>query len=190
MERMSNLAVMQELLDTHHIGHDEIDDGDKLVVRIESPMSAYVDIGLPSKSAYASAPMSSEPVNSVSFVSQRDFMPHFNELRSFMEWQDDESIGNAILYNYDRIDEAELLRILDDNESAPDIGLYVRRSSFVQQMFENRDVNLDFMMALVNANMRFFHDVLSMVTAPVRDDAGPVDLNAFKRVLMESLPSF
>lgn len=199
MAQKSNLVKLQELLDWNNIKHEESENKNEILIKIFSPLSARIEILFDRDSAYAPARneknSSNHKANHKAIEDQNAFLIDFYKLRSEISLQDsileydDNEIRDRVKNDWRESDSVRLVESDHDDYLDP-------KAVMIQEVFGNREDNMDLIVMLAKSNMRFFRNVMDLIDKYfyIMDreefDADDVRLNSYRDVLLENFPKF
>lgn len=210
MGMVSNLSALQGILGSHGIGYWICDEGGHhdVIIRIHSPLCAYIEVAAKRNHAYGIAPEEFSVVGTGGRATVMDdghgdtddidrfhgFLSNFDRLSTYLSsWFNRHDIQRAVDGISDGMDSITVLSLMDTQRSLPCTGLVYYDARFVQSVMGCCDGHRDtgFMTALITANVSFFRNVLNLILSWASgDDMSGVDLNEFKTVFAGSLPEF
>lgn len=191
MTQRSNLDQLASLLDRNRIryGVRRSDVQDEIIVTVHSPLAARIEVHVPANAADAPAMDPKAKTNRKTMQNRNDFVRGFSDLRLGIRPDPGhrEDLKRKILN--DRFGNVvEIFRT--DKEGS--------RAVMMQDVFEDREITLDLMMVMAEANIRFFEDVLRLIDKFFHsldmdmdeiEDLDEINLDAYRGVLLSGLPT-
>lgn len=195
MAQKSNLMKLQEVLDWNDIKHEEQEDMNEILIKVFSPLSSRIEIRVDRAAAYAPSRNEKNSNNRKVIEDQKKFLVDFYSLRSEIFLQDsvleydDSEIRDRVKNDWRDLDSILLAESDHDDYLDP-------KAVMIQEVFGNRDDNMDLIVLLSKSSMRFFRNVMDLIDKYfcIMDreefDADDVRLNSYRDVLFEDLPKF
>lgn len=195
MAQKSNLMKLQEVLDWNDIKHEEQEDMNEILIKVFSPLSSRIEIRVDRAAAYAPSRNEKNSNNRKVIEDQKKFLVDFYSLRSEIFLQDsvleydDSEIRDRVKNDWRDLDSILLAESDHDDYLDP-------KAVMIQEVFGNRDDNMDLIVLLSKSSMRFFRNVMDLIDKYfcIMDrgefDSDDVRLNSYRDVLFEDLPKF
>lgn len=195
MAQKSNLMKLQEILDWNDIKHEEQEGMNEILIKVFSPLSSRIEIRVDRAAAYAPSRNDKNSNNRKAIEDQKKFLVDLYSLRSEIFLQDsvleydDSEIRDRVKNDWRDLDSILLAESDHDDYLDP-------KAVMIQEVFGNRDDNMDLIVLLSKSSMRFFRNVMDLIDKYfcVMDreefDSDDVRLNSYRDVLFEDLPKF
>lgn len=195
MAQKSNLVKLQEVLDWNDIKHEEQEDMNEILIKVFSPLSSRIEIRVDRAAAYAPSRNDKNSNNRKVIEDQKKFLVDLYSLRSEIFLQDsvleydDSEIRDRVKNDWRDLDSILLAESYHDDYLDP-------KAVMIQEVFGNREDNMDLIVLLSKSNMRFFRNVMDLIDKYfyIMDreefDSDDVRLNSYRDVLFEDLPKF
>lgn len=195
MAQKSNLVKLQEVLDWNDIKHEEQEDMNEILIKVFSPLSSRIEIRVDRAAAYAPSRNDKNSNNRKVIEDQKKFLVDLYSLRSEIFLQDsvleydDSEIRDRVKNDWRDLDSILLAESYHDDYLDP-------KAVMIQEVFGNREDNMDLIVLLSKSNMRFFRNVMNLIDKYfyIMDreefDSDDVRLNSYRDVLFEDLPKF
>lgn len=195
MAQRSNLVKLQEVLDWNDIKHEEQEDMNEILIKVFSPLSSRIEIRVDRAAAYAPSSNDKNSNNRKVIEDQKKFLVDLYSLRSEIFLQDsvleydDSEIRDCVKNDWRELDSILLAESDHDDYLDP-------KAVMIQEVFGNREDNMDLIVLLSKSSMRFFRNVMDLIDKYfcIMDreefDADDVCLNSYRDVLFEDLPKF
>lgn len=195
MAQKSNLMKLQEILDWNDIKHEEQEDMNEILIKVFSPLSSRIEIRVDRAAAYAPSRNEKNSNNRKVIEDQKKFLVDLYSLRSEIFLQDsvleydDSEIRDRVKNDWRDLDSILLAESDHDDYLDP-------KAVMIQEVFGNREDNMDLIVLLSKSSMRFFRNVMDLIDKYfcIMDreefDADDVRLNSYRDVLFEDLPKF
>ena len=195
MAQKSNLMKLQEILDWNDIKHEEQEGMNEILIKVFSPLSSRIEIRVDRAAAYAPSRNEKNFSNRKVIEDQKAFLVDFYSLQSKIFLQDsvleydDSEIRDLVKNDWRESDSILLAESDHDDYLDP-------KAVMIQEVFGNREDNMDLIVLLSKSNMKFFRNVMNLIDKYfcIMDreefDADDVRLNSYREVLFEDLPKF
>lgn len=195
MAQKSNLMKLQEVLNWNDIKHEEQEDMNEILIKVFSPLSSRIEIRVDRAAAYAPSRNDKNSNNRKVIEDQKKFLVDLYSLRSEIFLQDsvleydDSEIRDRVKNDWRDLDSILLAESDHDDYVDP-------KAVMIQEVFGNREDNMDLIVLLSKSNMRFFRNVMDLIDKYfcIMDreefDSDDVRLNSYRDVLFEDLPKF
>lgn len=195
MAQKSNLVKLQEVLDWNDIKHEEQEGMNEILIKVFSPLSSRIEIRVDRAAAYAPSRNEKNSNNRKVIEDQKKFLVDLYSLRSEIFLQDsvleydDSEIRDRVKNDWRDLDSILLAESDHDDYVDP-------KAVMIQEVFGNREDNMDLIVLLSKSNMRFFRNVMDLIDKYfcIMDreefNADDVRLNSYRDVLFEDLPKF
>ena len=195
MAQKSNLMKLQEVLDWNDIKHEEQENMNEILIKVFSPLSSRIEIRVDRAAAYAPSRNEKNSNNRKAIEDQKNFLVDLYSLRSEIFLQDsvleydDSEIRDRVKNDWRESDSILLAESDHDDYLDP-------KAVMIQEVFGNREDNMDLIILLSKSNMKFFRNVMDLIDKYfcIMDreefDADDVRLNSYREVLFEDLPKF
>lgn len=195
MAQKSNLMKLQEILDWNDIKHEEQEGMNEILIKVFSPLSSRIEIRVDRAAAYAPSRNEKNSNNRKVIEDQKKFLVDLYSLRSEIFLQDsvleydDSEIRDRVKNDWRESDSILLAESDHDDYLDP-------KAVMIQEVFGNREDNMDLIVLLSKSSMRFFRNVMDLIDKYfcIMDreefDADDVRLNSYRDVLFEDLPKF
>lgn len=195
MAQKSNLMKLQEVLNWNDIKHEEQEDMNEILIKVFSPLSSRIEIRVDRAAAYAPSRNEKNSSNRKVIEDQKAFLVDFYSLRSEISLQDsvleydDSEIRDRAKNDWRESDSILLAESDHDDYLDP-------KAVMIQEVFGNREDNMDLIVLLSKSSMRFFRNVMDLIDKYfcIMDreefDSDDVRLNSYRDVLFEDLPEF
>lgn len=195
MAQKSNLMKLQEVLDWNDIKHEEQEGMNEILIKVFSPLSSRIEIRVDRAAAYAPSRNEKNSNNRKVIEDQKKFLVDLYSLRSEIFLQDsvleydDSEIRDRVKNDWRDLDSILLAESDHDDYVDP-------KAVMIQEVFGNREDNMDLIVLLSKSNMRFFRNVMDLIDKYfcIMDreefNADDVRLNSYRDVLFEDLPKF
>lgn len=195
MAQKSNLMKLQEVLDWNDIKHEEQEGMNEILIKVFSPLSSRIEIRVDRAAAYAPSRNEKNSNNRKVIEDQKKFLVDLYSLRSEIFLQDsvleydDSEIRDRVKNDWRDLDSILLAESDHDDYVDP-------KAVMIQEVFGNREDNMDLIVLLSKSNMRFFRNVMDLIDKYfcIMDreefNAEDVRLNSYRDVLFEDLPKF
>ena len=195
MAQKSNLVKLQEVLDWNDIKHEEQEGMNEILIKVFSPLSSRIEIRVDRAAACAPSRNEKNSNNRKVIEDQKKFLVDLYSLRSEIFLQDsvleydDSEIRDRVKNDWRDLDSILLAESDHDDYVDP-------KAVMIQEVFGNREDNMDLIVLLSKSNMRFFRNVMDLIDKYfcIMDreefNADDVRLNSYRDVLFEDLPKF
>lgn len=191
MTQRSNLDQLFSLLGRNRIqyGVRPSDVQDEIIITVHSPLAARIEVHVPADAANAPAMDPKTKTSRKTMQNRNDFVQRFSDLRLGIRPDPGhrEDLKHKILN--DRFGNVvEIFRT--DKEGS--------HAVMMQDVFEDREITLDLMTVMAEANIRFFEDVLRLIDkffysldmdVDEIEDLDEINLDAYRGVLLSGLPT-